>query len=211
MWDWHSVVPMSQLYRTPLAPLVIGGTLDLLGGWGLEVVMALLFAASVVAWTRTAFIFGPRAALLTAVALLAYPGYGILFHTPASEPVAAAACGMVAESRERGSSRAPDDLPSSAQRLRRRHSPARHSRYSCSSRRCPSSFACPGAHGSDPPPLAPESRSWSWARGRSQTDSVTTTTPWARDRGFSRSIGRSRPTTSSVRAMGPPRGSSRTR
>ena len=91
MWDWHSVVPMSQLYRTPLAPLVIGGTLDLLGGWGLEVVMALLFAASVVAWTRTAFAFGPRAALLTAVALLVYPGYGILFHTPASEPVAAAA------------------------------------------------------------------------------------------------------------------------
>ena len=22
MWDWHSVVPMSMLYRTPLAPLV---------------------------------------------------------------------------------------------------------------------------------------------------------------------------------------------
>ena len=84
MWDWHSVVPMSQLYRTPLPPLVIGGTLDLLGGWGLEVVMALLFAASLVAWTRTAFAFGPRPALLTAVALLVYPGYGILFHTPAS-------------------------------------------------------------------------------------------------------------------------------
>ena len=91
MWDWHSVVPMSQLYRTPLAPLVIGGTLDLFGGWGLRVVMALLFAASVVAWTRTALTFGPRAALVTAVALLVYPGYGILFHTPASEPVAAAA------------------------------------------------------------------------------------------------------------------------
>ena len=91
MWDWHSVVPMSQLYRTPLAPLVIGGTLDLFGGWGLEMVMALLFAASVVAWTRTALAFGPRAALVTAVALLVYPGYGILFHTPASEPVAAAA------------------------------------------------------------------------------------------------------------------------
>ncbi len=91
MWDWHSVVPMSMLYRTPLAPLVIGGTLDLLGGWGLEVVMALLFAASVVLWTRTALAFGPRAALVTAAALLVYPGYGILFHTPASEPVAAAA------------------------------------------------------------------------------------------------------------------------
>ena len=91
MWDWHSVVPMSMLYRTPLAPLVIGGTLDLVGGWGLEVVMALLFAASVVAWTRTALAFGACAALVTAVALLVYPGYGILFHTPASEPVAAAA------------------------------------------------------------------------------------------------------------------------
>ena len=91
MWDWHSVDPMSMLFRTPLAPIVIGGTLDLLGGWGLLIVMALLFAASVVLWTRTALAFGPRAALVTAVALLVYPGYGILFHTPASEPVAAAA------------------------------------------------------------------------------------------------------------------------
>ena len=91
MWDWHSVVPMAMLFRTPLAPLVIGGTLDLFGGWGLLVVMALLFAASVVLWTRTALTFGPRAALVTAAALLAYPGYGILFHTPASESVAAAA------------------------------------------------------------------------------------------------------------------------
>ena len=49
---------MSMLYRTPLAPIVIGGTLDLLGGWGLQIVMALLFAASVVAWTRTALAFG---------------------------------------------------------------------------------------------------------------------------------------------------------
>ena len=91
MWDWHSVVPMSMLFRTPLAPFVIGGTLDLLGGWGLEAAMALLFAASVLAWTRTALAFGPRAALVTAVALLVYPGYGILFHTPASEPIVAAA------------------------------------------------------------------------------------------------------------------------
>jgi hypothetical protein len=89
--DWDSVVPMSMLFRTPLAPVVVGGTLELLGGWGLQAVMALLFAASVVAWTRSALVFGPRAALVTAAALLVYPGYGILFHTPASEPVAAAA------------------------------------------------------------------------------------------------------------------------
>jgi hypothetical protein len=91
MWDWHSVEPMSMLYRTPLAPLVIGGTLDLVGGFGLEILMALLFAASIVAWTRTALVFGPRPALVTAAALLVYPGYGILFHTPASEPVIAVA------------------------------------------------------------------------------------------------------------------------
>ena len=90
MWDWHSVVPMAMLFRTPLAPLVIGGTLDLFGGWGLLVAMALLFAASVVLWMRAALAFGPRAALVTAVALLVYPGYGILVHTPASEPLAAA-------------------------------------------------------------------------------------------------------------------------
>ena len=104
MWDWHSVVPMAMLYRTPLAPLVIGGTLDLLGGWGLLVVMALLFAVSVVLWTRTALTFGPRAALVSAVALLVYPGYGILFHTPASEPVAAAAFAVWALALARGRS-----------------------------------------------------------------------------------------------------------
>ena len=68
-----------------------GGTLDVLGGWGLQTAMGLLFATSLVLWTRTALTFGPRAAIVTAAALLVYPGYGILFHTPASEPVAAVA------------------------------------------------------------------------------------------------------------------------
>ena len=134
MWDWHSVVPMAMLFRTPLAPLVIGGTLDLFGGWGLLVVMALLFAASVVLWTRTALTFGPRAALVTAVALVVYPGYGILFHTPASEPVAAAAFAvwaLAARSRV-DRSRASDDSPSSARRLRRPRWLALRSRCSCS-------------------------------------------------------------------------------
>ena len=91
MWEWDSVIPMSMLFRTPLAPLVVGGTLDVLGGWGLQTAMGLLFATSLVLWTRTALTFGPRAAIVTAAALLVYPGYGILFHTPASEPVAAVA------------------------------------------------------------------------------------------------------------------------
>jgi hypothetical protein len=91
MWDGSSVVPMAMLYRTPLAPLVVGGSLDIAGGWGLQVTMAVLFGVSILVWMRAALVFGPRAALVTVAALLIYPGYGILFHTPASEPVAATA------------------------------------------------------------------------------------------------------------------------
>jgi hypothetical protein len=90
MWDWHSVWPMTMLFRTPLAPLVVGLPLDSAGGWGVQLVMTLLFAASVTAWTSTALVFGRRVALLTMVALLLYPGYSILFHGLASDPVAAA-------------------------------------------------------------------------------------------------------------------------
>jgi hypothetical protein len=91
MADWHSVYPMSMLFRTPVAPVVIGAPLELLGGWGVEIVMALLFAASVVAWTRVALFFGRRVALLTAVALLLYPSYAILFHQLSSDSICAAA------------------------------------------------------------------------------------------------------------------------
>ena len=89
--DWHSVFAMSMLFRTPVAPLVIGAPLDIAGGWGALVVMALLFGLSVVAWTRTALVFGRRAALLTAVVLLAFPGYTILFHGLSSNAVFATA------------------------------------------------------------------------------------------------------------------------
>jgi Glycosyltransferase family 87/Dolichyl-phosphate-mannose-protein mannosyltransferase len=77
--------------RTPLAPLVIGGLLDFRGGALAEPVMSLLYAASVVAWFLAARTFSTRAAVLTAVVLLAYPGYGILFHELSSDAVFAAA------------------------------------------------------------------------------------------------------------------------
>ncbi len=89
MFEWHSVLPMSMLYRTPVAPLVVGGSLDLVGGYGAQLLMAVLFAASILCWTRTALVFGPRAALVVAVALLLYPGYGILFHMLASDSICA--------------------------------------------------------------------------------------------------------------------------
>jgi Dolichyl-phosphate-mannose-protein mannosyltransferase len=89
--DGDPVFPMAMLYRTPVAPFVVGVPLDLGGAALAQAVLGVLFAASVVAWSATAAVFGPRAALVTAVALLAYPGYGILFHALSSDAVFAAA------------------------------------------------------------------------------------------------------------------------
>src|SRR5712691_5364418 len=86
------VFPWSMLSRTPVTPLVTGGLLEAGGGLLAEVVMALLFAASILAWSVVALrAAGRRAALLVAVALLAYPGYGGLFHELSSDAVFAAA------------------------------------------------------------------------------------------------------------------------
>src|SRR5712691_4480226 len=85
------VFPWSMLSRTPVTPLVTGGLLEAGGGLLAEVVMALLFAASILAWSVVALrAAGRRAALLVAVALLAYPGYGGLFHELSSDAVFAA-------------------------------------------------------------------------------------------------------------------------
>jgi len=89
MFDWGSVLPMSMLFRTPVAPLVVGGSLDVLGGYGTQVLMAVLFATSILCWTRVALVFSRRAALVTAAALVLYPGYGILFHMLASDSICA--------------------------------------------------------------------------------------------------------------------------
>jgi hypothetical protein len=75
--------------RGPLAALGVGVPLEL-GGWMAEIWLALLYALSIVAWARVAFIFGSRAAALTSVLLLVYPGYGILFHQLASDALFAA-------------------------------------------------------------------------------------------------------------------------
>lgn len=89
MFEWDSVLPMSMLFRTPVAPLVVGGSLDLVGGYATQVLMAFLYATSILCWTRVALVFGRAAALVTAGALLLYPGYGILFHMLSSDSVCA--------------------------------------------------------------------------------------------------------------------------
>lgn len=79
------------LGRTPIAPLVTGGLLAPFGGALAEPGMSLLYAGSILAWFLAARRFGGAAALLTAVVLLAYPSYGILFHEIASDSVFAMA------------------------------------------------------------------------------------------------------------------------
>ncbi len=78
------------LNRTPVAPLVMGGLLDLAGGALAPAAMSLLFAASVAAWFAAARALSGTGALLVAVVLLLWPGYAILFHELSSDAVFAA-------------------------------------------------------------------------------------------------------------------------
>ncbi len=89
-WATDAVFPWEMLSRTPVAPLVVGGLLDVGSPLVVELAAALLFAGAVLLHTRTALLFGRGPAVLVAVALLAYPGYGVVFHELASEIVFAA-------------------------------------------------------------------------------------------------------------------------
>jgi len=89
--DWHPLLPWSMLFRTPATPVVDGLALDVAHGVFAEPLLGVLFAGSVVAWSAAARWFSTRAALLVAVALLAYPAWGLMFHELSSEPLFAAA------------------------------------------------------------------------------------------------------------------------
>ena len=91
LFDGDVLLPWSLLFRTPVAPLYDGLSLDVLGGRLAEPLMALLYAGSIVCWAAAARAFGARAALATAAALLLYQGYALMFHELSSEPVFAAA------------------------------------------------------------------------------------------------------------------------
>jgi hypothetical protein len=95
LFDAHVVYPHAVLTRTPVAPLVVGGLLDL-GPLAAELGAAALYAGSVLAWCAVARRFGAAAAIATAVALLLYPGYVLLFHELASDAVFAAAFALFA-------------------------------------------------------------------------------------------------------------------
>jgi hypothetical protein len=87
--DRHPLLPWAPLFRTPLTGVVVGGALDVHHGSLAEPLAALLFAASILMWSMAALWFGRLVAIATAIALLAYPGYALLFHELSSEPVMA--------------------------------------------------------------------------------------------------------------------------
>jgi len=95
LFDSHVTYPYAILSRTPGTGIVTGVLLDL-GPIVSEVGAAVLYALSVAAWFAVARRFGPVAALVTAFALLAYPGYVLLFHELASDALFAAAFALVA-------------------------------------------------------------------------------------------------------------------
>lgn len=89
-WHTDAVFPAEMLSRTPVAPLVVGGILDLGSPLVVELFAALLFAGTVLLHANTARLFGSGPAVVVAAALILYPGYGVVFHELASEIVFAA-------------------------------------------------------------------------------------------------------------------------
>jgi hypothetical protein len=94
--DRDPLLPWSMLFRTPVTPIVAGAALDVGSGILAEPLLAVLFAASVVAWSVAARAFGPWVALGVALALLLYPAYGLMFHELSSEPLFAAGFALFA-------------------------------------------------------------------------------------------------------------------
>lgn len=95
LFDAHVVFPTALLQRTPGTPLVVGTLLEA-GPFAAELAFAILYALSIAAWFCVARRFGPLAAVATGVALLAYPGYVLLFHELASDALFAAVFALVA-------------------------------------------------------------------------------------------------------------------
>jgi Dolichyl-phosphate-mannose-protein mannosyltransferase len=95
LFDSPVVYPFSLASRPPGTAFVAGPLLE--GGpLVAEAGTALLYAVSVLAWCAVARRFGPAAAIATAVALLLYPGYVLLFHRLSSDAVFAAGFALVA-------------------------------------------------------------------------------------------------------------------
>lgn len=77
--------PVTMTALQPLSPLTFGLLLDHLGTTAVELVLGLMFAASVGIYVHLGSIFGRRVALGIGVALLVYPPYAAIFHEFSSD------------------------------------------------------------------------------------------------------------------------------
>jgi hypothetical protein len=94
MWNAHPAFPQLMLFRTPLAPLLLGVPLQLGGSILLEIVLGFAYAISITAYALAAGTFSRVGGVLVAAALLLDPGYGALFHQAASDSVFAFALAL---------------------------------------------------------------------------------------------------------------------
>jgi len=83
--DRHPVFWAVQLFRTPLTPLVTGIPMSIGGAQLLEVVLSLIYAATIVGWAWAARPFGRIAALVAALVALALLPYAAMFHEVSSD------------------------------------------------------------------------------------------------------------------------------
>ncbi len=90
LFQAEPILPSVLNERGPLAALGVGVPLEL-GGGVAEIWLALLYAASILAWAVLAHSFGAKASAFTSAILLVYPGYGMLFHELSSDVLFAAA------------------------------------------------------------------------------------------------------------------------
>jgi hypothetical protein len=88
-------LPQALLMRAPVTGVVSEGLLEL-GPLAAEAGMAVLYALSVLSWWRVARRFGAAVGCATAVLLLVYPGYALLFHRLSSDALYAAAFALAA-------------------------------------------------------------------------------------------------------------------
>ena len=177
LFDAHVVFPNALLARTPGTPVVTGLLLE--GGPVVsEAGLAVLYALSVVAWFCVARRFGPVASLTTVAALLAYPGYLLLFHELASDALFAATFALVAlllmRAVEHPTMRAPR---ASGWASWRSSSRAPSARCCCCSGLRRSSPRVAGALAWRPSPPSPSRRSSRWSRSPASTRRARTTSP----------------------------------
>jgi hypothetical protein len=79
------VFPQLMLFRTSLAPLLFGLSLDLGGAMAAEAVMGICYVVSILAVYCAGSFWSRWIGLGSALALLAYPAYGALYHNVSSD------------------------------------------------------------------------------------------------------------------------------